>query len=326
MGNPGLDGVDRKILFELSADSRQPLKELGKKVRCSPQRLEYRLRQLLAKKVILDFVTVIDYRKVGYTYFVLNYALKNITGEKKEKIISRLEDDKEISLLLKGEGNWDVSVGFLSRSLEEAREKAGRINSLFEQHIDYEDNYCHVGANHFPRLYFPTLQQTPWVEEEWASGEGGEETLNNADAKILSAIANDARASTIQIAKKAGLSVPTVRQRMRDLQERGVIRGFTFNLNPTLAEHHFVRIYIRRNYAHVGKPDEMMKYFRSEPAVYRLVKSMGKHDLICDVRVQNDAQLREIVRTIRDRFGSMIVSYVTFRVYGLKRFEFFPRA
>ncbi len=318
------DTLDRKILFELSADSRQSLHQLGKKIHCSPQRVEYRLKELVKRKAILNFITFVDYPKLGYSYYVINMGLKNITGPLKEKKLAKLLADPDIDMIMKGEGNWSVSVGFLAKTPYEARERLCKINSLFEPHLDYSHIFIHVAAYHFPRIFFATLQQTPWENEEWVSGGEKEYALDLGEEKLLGLLSENARMSTVELARKSHLSVPTVQSKMKRLVKEGVIRGFTINLNPNFVNHHFVRVYLKRSYSHAGGKDEMVEFFRQGHQPFRVIMAIGKYDMICDVRVRDDEELRNFLRAMRDRFAKSIVNQDVFRIYDIYRFNYFP--
>jgi len=56
--------------------------------------------------------------------------------------------------------------------------------------------------------------------------------IDEADRKIIEALIGDARLSLKDLAAKAGLSSPGVSERIRRLQERGIIRGFTAEIDP----------------------------------------------------------------------------------------------
>ncbi|WP_422376775.1 Lrp/AsnC family transcriptional regulator [Roseibium sp.] len=56
--------------------------------------------------------------------------------------------------------------------------------------------------------------------------------LDATDQKIIEALIRDARMSLKELATQAGLSSPGVSERIRRLQERGVIRGFTADIDP----------------------------------------------------------------------------------------------
>ena len=57
--------------------------------------------------------------------------------------------------------------------------------------------------------------------------------LDTTDIQILKALQNDGRESASHIAKKVNVSVPTVTERIRKLQESGIILGFQTVIDPT---------------------------------------------------------------------------------------------
>jgi Lrp/AsnC family leucine-responsive transcriptional regulator len=60
--------------------------------------------------------------------------------------------------------------------------------------------------------------------------ENGE--IDAVDARILAALVDDARASVADLARLVGLSAPTVSERIRRLEEAGVIEGYTLTVSP----------------------------------------------------------------------------------------------
>ncbi len=56
--------------------------------------------------------------------------------------------------------------------------------------------------------------------------------LDEPDAKILRVLTTDARTSVAEIARDVGLSAPSVSERIRRLEDAGVIEGYTANVNP----------------------------------------------------------------------------------------------
>jgi Lrp/AsnC family leucine-responsive transcriptional regulator len=56
--------------------------------------------------------------------------------------------------------------------------------------------------------------------------------LDATDAKLLEALATDARASLAELARRVGMSAPSVSERVRRLEETGVIQGYTARVNP----------------------------------------------------------------------------------------------
>jgi Lrp/AsnC family leucine-responsive transcriptional regulator len=55
--------------------------------------------------------------------------------------------------------------------------------------------------------------------------------IDATDARILRALATDARTSTAELARAVGLSAPSVSERVRRLEENGVIEGYSVKIN-----------------------------------------------------------------------------------------------
>jgi Lrp/AsnC family transcriptional regulator, leucine-responsive regulatory protein len=56
--------------------------------------------------------------------------------------------------------------------------------------------------------------------------------LDAIDARLLNALAKDARTSVAELARAVGLSPPSVSERIRRLEEGGVIEGYTLAISP----------------------------------------------------------------------------------------------
>ena len=56
--------------------------------------------------------------------------------------------------------------------------------------------------------------------------------LDELDRKLLDILIKDSRTSLKDLAQQVGLSSPSVSERLRRLEERGVIRAFTIEIDP----------------------------------------------------------------------------------------------
>jgi Lrp/AsnC family leucine-responsive transcriptional regulator len=57
-------------------------------------------------------------------------------------------------------------------------------------------------------------------------------SLDLADARILKILSENARTSTAEIGRRIGLSSPSTAERVRRLEEAGVIRGYRADIDP----------------------------------------------------------------------------------------------
>jgi Lrp/AsnC family leucine-responsive transcriptional regulator len=73
------------------------------------------------------------------------------------------------------------------------------------------------------------------IESESAGPDGlpsGKPNLDHTAAALLRLLAADPRARVSELADQLGVSAPTVRERIRRLEETGVIRGWSVDLDP----------------------------------------------------------------------------------------------
>lgn len=68
--------------------------------------------------------------------------------------------------------------------------------------------------------------------------------MDEIDLKLLKALQKNSRAAIKYLAGKVGLSSPAVSARVERLEKRGVIRGYTLDIDPLALGHHILA-YIR---------------------------------------------------------------------------------
>lgn len=56
--------------------------------------------------------------------------------------------------------------------------------------------------------------------------------LDATDVQLLNALVADARTSTAELARRVGLSAPSVAERVRRMEEAGVIEGYAARISP----------------------------------------------------------------------------------------------
>jgi Lrp/AsnC family leucine-responsive transcriptional regulator len=57
-------------------------------------------------------------------------------------------------------------------------------------------------------------------------------TIDAVDAQVLNALSANARISVAELARLVGLSAPSVSERIKRLEEAGVIEGYSVRINP----------------------------------------------------------------------------------------------
>jgi Lrp/AsnC family leucine-responsive transcriptional regulator len=120
----------------------------------------------------------------------------------------------------------------------------------------------------------------------------------DVDRALLSALARDGRASYTDLAERVGLSVSAVHQRVRRLEQRGLITGYAAHLDakalglPLTA---FVSI----TPIDVGQPDDAPARLAHLPAIEACHSVAGVESYILKVRVASPDALEALLHEIR---------------------------
>jgi len=83
-----IDGLDHKILSQLSANSRLPLVEMASKFAVSPDTIRNRIKRLEEQRLILGHGVLFDLKKIGITFYNILLNLKDITGVRRRALYS----------------------------------------------------------------------------------------------------------------------------------------------------------------------------------------------------------------------------------------------
>ena len=115
----------------------------------------------------------------------------------------------------------------------------------------------------------------------------------DTEARILSALEEDAQASYAEIAKRADVSKPTVRKYVNKLEEEGVIVGYSADVDPKKLSGTTIAI--------VGIEVESERFveatrrLRGVDAIEALYTSSGDHTLMAEVRAADGNALGDVI-------------------------------
>ncbi|GIL38480.1 Lrp/AsnC family transcriptional regulator [Roseiterribacter gracilis] len=120
--------------------------------------------------------------------------------------------------------------------------------------------------------------------------------LDATDRSILAALADNARLSLKELAGVVKLSSPAVAERLRRLEERGVIRAFTIELDPQALGYPLQSLV--RLHSLPGKLHILQAQLAAIPEIVECDKVTGEDCFIARLFVRTIEQLDEILEGI----------------------------
>ncbi|MDQ1183884.1 Lrp/AsnC family transcriptional regulator [Agrobacterium larrymoorei] len=123
--------------------------------------------------------------------------------------------------------------------------------------------------------------------------------LDDIDKRILQLLSNDGRMSVKELAQQVGLSAPSTSERIKRLEERGVIRGFTVEIDP--ASIGFTLQAIIRVRPLPGKLHVVQQLIEAIPEISECDKVTGDDCFIARLHVRSIEELDTILDKIADK-------------------------
>ena len=125
--------------------------------------------------------------------------------------------------------------------------------------------------------------------------------IDDTDRKILEILQHDARIANAEIARKIGMAPSAILERIRKLEEKGVIREYVTRLDPVVLGRGLLAFVFVRSDERVGDvrtADEIQKI----PGVLEVHHIAGEDCYMVKVRAHDTDTLG---RLLRERFGAI---------------------
>ena len=122
--------------------------------------------------------------------------------------------------------------------------------------------------------------------------------LDDIDRQILELLQRDARMTNAALATEVGLTAPSVFERIRKLEQRGVIRGYTIKIDPA-ALGKTMTAFIRVTAAFDEKYDAGLAAISRDSDVLDCYGVAGEDCLVIKTIVSDPSELNALLHRIR---------------------------
>ena len=134
--------------------------------------------------------------------------------------------------------------------------------------------------------------------------------MDKIDLKILSIVQDDARISNAEISRKLKMAPSAVLERIRKLEEKGVITGYETRLNPKILNHGLAAFIFVREID--GKGDRRTaEQLAKLPEVLEVHHVAGEGCLLIKVRTRDTDHLEKLLKEDFAAIDSLISTRTT---------------
>ncbi|MEM1144887.1 MAG: Lrp/AsnC family transcriptional regulator [Pseudomonadota bacterium] len=120
--------------------------------------------------------------------------------------------------------------------------------------------------------------------------------VDATDAKIIRELCADARIPRAELSRRVGLSAPSVADRVRRLEDAGVIVGYGARIDPSRLGYGLTLLIRARPLP--GNLNKMIKAMRETPQIVSCERVSGEDCFVARAHVRDVAEMEEVIDRI----------------------------
>lgn len=141
--------------------------------------------------------------------------------------------------------------------------------------------------------------------------------LDDIDRKLLEILQADGRTTNVDLARRIGMAPSAVFERVRRLEQRGVITGYAARVNPKAVDRPLLAYVLVRSDERIGTSSSG-EALAKLPEVLEVHHVAGQDSYLVKVRVRDPEALGKL---LRDRFGAIESVRSTQSIIALDTFK-----
>ncbi len=300
-----LDAKDRKILYELDSDCRQPASRIAKKLKTSPEVINYRIKKLEQDNIITHYQVMVNFLGLGVIQFKMWLSLQHIGSAKLDELIEELKKNHAVKWIVSTKGSWDLVMAMEVQTLEEVDRVKEHVLSLFSGFIDRKALSILVEAETYSRDYISydknitgrkrmVMKYIPSLE------------IDDIDYRILKELVKNGKCSVVDIARNIKTTPRIINYHLKQMIKRRVIEGTKVALNYEKLGINFYKTLISVDNPKKERVAALISYLKAHKNVIHHVKVLGNWDLEPEFETFSENEFDDILTDMKDRFLDII--------------------
>ena len=305
-----MDELDRKILYEISENARESHNVLARKLRCSREVFDYRLKKFQDQRIINTYQARINISNFIYGGYILLIQTINLSKKSEKLILNKVKSNQKTQFIGNIGGEYDLIIGFTTKNINDLYDYINFINSCF-------------GKSKSKSLLLTMVKE---IKDSYKSLFSSSEEPNNIvsmpiisikikiddiDKKILIALGNDATLASWKIADKTKISEVAIRKRISKLIDSKLILDFRAMIDPSKLDYQAHDLFIKVNSKSEKDEIELINLFQSRKDVTYAVRTIGEYDFVIRLLVKNNIELKNYIQELRNKFPDIISNIIS---------------
>ncbi len=312
-----MDKLDWKILQVLDWNGRMPANKIAKAVRSNKDVVAYRMKKLDERGIIVRYFPILNMNKLGFHTSRLCFELEELKPEREQAFLKFLDEDIRAGLIFRMDYPYRYGIFLWTRSLYDIQTVLVKIKQFLGNSLTKYDYSLICTFRQYPKDYLfgkkhHDLQTSLEPTEKISYDEN--------DFRILGELANDARATTTEIAKRLNIPQTTVSAKIKTLEKKKILQGYRAEINFIKLGfvNYFLEIYLSEN----QELKKIEHWADAHKNVVWLQKIVGTCDIEVEVEVKDRTELESLLNELREKFPA--IRKILFFSQEYKKLTFLP--
>jgi len=286
-----------KLLYLISENCRITSKELSKSLKISQQSASYTVLNLLKKKRILNYQTLIDPAKFGLINIIAFFRYTNFDNTIINQIKKYLKETQFVTSIENVTQGSDLMIEYCVPNLSLFNKENRDFLHKFTKNITMNDIYVVIVKHIYNRKYL--MHNSPQTEIV-LSGDRDLANLSMHQLQVLEALKNNPKESIIQISKKVKLDPKTVIKIKKYLEKQMIIRKYSSIINYSSLEINRKHALIQLDYEKPNDIKKFIEYAKNHKNIISVIKTLGDYEIL--ITIERTDSEKSVMTELRKEF------------------------
>ncbi len=313
-----IDRKDRILLYELMRNCRQSYRQLAKKTGISKQMVHYRISRLAKLKILKDTILRLDVGRLGYQNYFVYFQWED--RELENDMVSDILKHPSLRYAAEGSGKIGFIVTFLANDPMEFQRIWDGLTSKYGDAIRSQSTLVITEYHSFSRSAL-IGERTDNYTASLLSGKERIKT-DDTDLRILNVLLRNARLPWTTIAEESGLSVETVKSRIKRMERDGLIQGYGWLYDNEALGLKWYECPLSLTNMGQDTWKLLFGYCKSNPNIAYFVRTIGKYEAVILFEVKDDNEFDKELQKLHRKFSRHIHDFEIIKIVKEYKFRY----
>ncbi len=298
-----LSEQEKEILAYIENRADASAKDIAKATGYKTASIQYILRKFRSSNLIQSRV-LINLAKIGYSKYSFSFSLASQADKKRENIENTLIENELVSAIMKVSGSFEYEVKIVVANSSQL------IKFLNKLSIEYGDFFSKKSLS--LQIFSASLGGRKLHEKNLEpnllslSEVIKKDKIDEKDHQILKALCNQQILSQSKIRKITGLPGTTIERRIKSLEKREIIVGYTNRSKQSVIKEPLFLLLINTRTFGVDFHKNLYSYSKKCPLITYYVSYIGEYDFMLAVQVEEESEINQIKKDLLENFTESI--------------------